>query len=123
MNDIAAFSPDEEFLYIAESGRRVWLRDRVQPDRSVSDGILFLDPSSDKAPGGPDGRRVDKQGNLYGSGPGGVWIISPEGKHIGTIRVPEPVSNVAWGDRHGQTLYTFQGTREILSLQNFSRST
>ena len=52
-----AFSPDEKFLYTAESGRKVWLRYRVQPDGSVSDGDVFLDPSSDKAPGGPDGIR------------------------------------------------------------------
>jgi gluconolactonase len=105
-----AFSPDEKFLYIAESGRKVWLRYRVQPDGSVTDGRLFRDPSSEKAPGGPDGIRVDNQGNLYGSGPGGVWIISPEGKHLGTIRVPEPVSNVAWGDKDAQTLYITAST-------------
>jgi gluconolactonase len=105
-----AFSPDEKFLYIAESGRKVWMRYRVQPGGAVSDGTLFLDPSSDKAPGGPDGIRVDKKGNLYGSGPGGVWIISAEGKHLGTIKVPERVSNVAWGDRDGKTLYITAST-------------
>jgi gluconolactonase len=105
-----AFSPDEKFLYIAESGKNVWMRYRVQHDGSVSDGTLFLDPSLDKAPGGPDGIRVDQKGNLYGSGPGGVWIISPEGKHLGTITVPERVSNVAWGDKDGKTLYITAST-------------
>ena len=105
-----AFSPDEKFLYIAESGRKVWLRYRVQPDGSVSDGTLFLDPSSDKAPGGPDGIRVDEKGNLYASGPGGVWVISPAGKHLGTIKVPEVVSNVAWGDEDRKTLYITAST-------------
>jgi gluconolactonase len=105
-----AFSPDEKFLYIAESGRNVWLRYRMNPDGTVGDGALFLDPSSDKSPGGPDGIRVDKKGNLYGSGPGGVWIISPEGKHLGTIKVPERVSNVAWGDNDGKTLYITAST-------------
>jgi gluconolactonase len=105
-----AFSPDEKFLYIADSGRKVWLRYRVQADGSVSDGALFCDPSGDKAAGGPDGIRVDQRGNLYGSGPGGVWIISPEGKHLGTIKVSEVVSNVAWGDADGKTLYITAST-------------
>jgi gluconolactonase len=104
------FSPDEKYLYIADSGKKIWLRYRVQPDGSVSDGALFLDASHDSAPGGPDGIRVDKEGNLYGAGPGGVWIISPGGKHLGTIKVPEPVSNVGWGDKDGQTLYITAST-------------
>jgi len=110
-----AFSPDEKYLYIAESGKKVWLRYRVQPDGSVSDGALFLDPFADKttdpkAAGGPDGIRVDKKGNLYGSGPGGVWIISPDGKHLGTVKVPERVANVAWGDKDAKTLYITAST-------------
>ena len=105
-----AFSPDEKFLYVAESGTKQWLRYRVQTDGSLTDGMLFLDASTDPADGGPDGLRVDKEGNIYGSGPGGVWIISAEGKHIGTIKVPERVSNVAWGDADGKTLYITAST-------------
>jgi gluconolactonase len=105
-----AFSPDEKFLYVAESGKKVWMRYRVQSDGSVTDGIVFLDPSSDPAKGVPDGMRLDKNGNIYSSGPGGVWIISPEGKHTGTIKVPEVVSNVAWGDKDGKTLYITAST-------------
>jgi gluconolactonase len=104
------FSPDEKYLYIADSGKKIWMRYRVQPDGSVTDGALFLDASHDGAPGGPDGIRVDKKGNLYGAGPGGVWIISPEGKHLGTIKVPEAVSNVAWGDEDAKTLYITAST-------------
>ena len=105
-----AFSPDEKFLYIAESGRKVWLRYRVQPDGSVIDGAVFLDPTSDKTPGVPDGMRVDEKGNIYSSGPGGVWVISPAGKHLGTIKIPEVVSNVAWGDKDRKTLYITAST-------------
>jgi gluconolactonase len=105
-----AFSPDEKYLYIAESGLKVWFRYKVQADGSVTDGEQFLDAKPDSTPGGPDGMRVDKKGNIYGSGPGGVWIISPEGKHLGTIKVPEIVANVAWGDKDAKTLYIVAST-------------
>ncbi len=105
-----AFSPDEKVLYIADSGDKVWMRYTVHPDGSVSDGKLLLDAKTDKTPGGPDGIRVDKKGNIYGAGPGGVWIISPEGKHLGTIKVPEVVANVAWGDKDAKTLYITAST-------------
>jgi gluconolactonase len=105
-----AFSPDEKFLYIAESGKKVWMRYRVQPDGSVSEGIVFLDPAAGPTDGVPDGVRVDKKGNIYSSGPNGVWIISPEGKHIGTIKVSERVGNLAWGDKDGKTLYIVAST-------------
>jgi gluconolactonase len=105
-----AFSPDEKTLYIADSGKKVWMSYRVHPNGSVSDGKLLLDASGEKAPGGPDGIRVDKTGNIYGAGPGGVWIISPEGKHLATIKVPEVVSNVAWGDADGKSLYITAST-------------
>jgi len=105
-----AFSPDEKTLYIADSGKKIWMSYRVHADGSVSDGKLLLDASGEKDPGGPDGIRVDKKGNIYGSGPGGVWIISPQGKHLATIKVPEVVSNVAWGDADGKTLYITAST-------------
>jgi gluconolactonase len=60
--------------------------------------------------------KVDKQGNIYSAGPGGVWILSPEGKHLGTIQVPETVGNVAWGDRDGKTLY-IAGSTSIYSIR------
>jgi gluconolactonase len=105
-----AFSPDEKYLYIAESGKKQWLRYTVQPDGSVKDGMVLLDASSETGVGGPDGMRVDKKGNIYGSGAGGVWIISPAGKHLGTIKIPEKVANVAWGDKDGRTLYITAST-------------
>lgn len=100
-----AFSPDEKTLYIADSGKKAWMSYPVKADGSVGEGKLLLDASGEKEAGGPDGIRVDKKGNIYGAGPGGVWIISQEGKHLGTIKVPEVVGNVAWGDKDGKTLY------------------
>lgn len=105
-----AFSPDEKFLYVADSGKKFWRRYPVKPDGTVGDGELFLDASSDPAKGAPDGLRVDVKGNIYSSAPGGVWIISPNGKHLGTIRVPEVTSNVAWGDEDKKTLYITAST-------------
>ena len=100
-----AFSPDERTLYVSDSGKKIWMSYPVKADGSVGEGKLLSDASADKAPGGPDGIRVDKKGNIYGAGPGGVWVISPEGKHLATIKVPEVVSNVAWGDADAKSLY------------------
>ena len=55
-------------------------------------------------------RDPDVKGNIWDSGPGGVWIISPEGKHLGTILTPERLSNLAWGDADGKTLYITAST-------------
>jgi gluconolactonase len=105
-----AFSPDEKYLYVSDSGKLVWMRYTVQADGSVSNGAVFMDTKGGKGVGGPDGIKVDSKGNLYGSGPGGVWIISPTGKHIATIGVPERVGNLAWGDTDGKTLYITAST-------------
>jgi gluconolactonase len=105
-----AFSPDESVLYVSDSGKKVWMRYRVKPDGTVADGKVLLDASSFAGPAGPDGIKVDKQGNIWGAGFGGVWVISPAGKHIGTIHVPERVGNLAWGDQDGKTLYITAST-------------
>ena len=105
-----AFSPDEKYLYISDSGKKLWMRYPVNADGSAGEGSVFLDASSDPAKGNPDGMRVDKKGNLYSAGPGGVWIISPVGKHIATLLLPEIVSNVAWGDKDDKTLYITAST-------------
>ena len=100
------FSPDEKYLYINNSEpKKFWMRYTVQPDGTLKDGKLFFDASSDPRVGSPDGMKVDQQGNLYSAGPGGVWIFSPEGKHLGTIDIPERVGNLAWGDADHKTLY------------------
>jgi gluconolactonase len=105
-----AFSPDEKYLYVSDSGKLVWMRYDVKADGSVTNGVVFMDTKGGKGVGGPDGIKVDTKGNLYGSGPGGVWIMSPAGKHIATIGVPERVGNLAWGDKDGKTLYITAST-------------
>jgi gluconolactonase len=100
-----ALSPDEKILYITAPGSTIRRYD-VQPDDTVTNGRLFIDMSADKSgPGGPDGMRVDSKGNVYSSGPGGVWIISPEGKHLGTIRIPERFASFGFGDADYRMLY------------------
>jgi gluconolactonase len=102
-----AFSPDEKYLYIAVSDHQnmVWMRYDVKPDGMVTNGAVFCRADRSEGPGGPDGIKVDEQGNLYGAGPGGLWIISPQGKHLGTVKLPERAANCAWGDTDGRTLY------------------
>jgi gluconolactonase len=101
-----AFSPDEKYLYVNNSEpKKFWMRYTVKPDGTLTDGKVFFDASSDTREGAPDGMKVDQKGNVYSAGPGGVWIFSPEGKHLGTLVVPERVGNVAWGGADHKTLY------------------
>jgi gluconolactonase len=101
-----ALSPDEKTLYIANSDekKRIWMRYDVAADGSVSNGRLFADVTSEKEAGLPDGFKVDSQGNLWSSGPAGIWVFSPEGKHLGTLKTPEVPANCNWGG-DGKTLY------------------
>jgi gluconolactonase len=101
-----AFSPDEKYLYVNNSQpKKLWMRYTVKPDGTVTDAKLLLDVTPDNRPGVPDGMKVDVQGNIYSAGPGGIWIISPEGKPLGTILVPGRTSNVAWAGPDRKTLY------------------
>ena len=101
-----AFSPDEKYLYVDNSEpEKLWMRYRVQADGTLTDGKVFFDATSDPRPGAPDGLKVDHLGNVYSTGPGGILIFSPEGKHLGTLDIPERVGNVAWGGADHKTLY------------------
>jgi gluconolactonase len=101
-----ALSPDEKYLYVNNSEpKKIWMRYRVQPDGSLADAKLFYDATSDQRPGSPDGMKVDEEGNIYSTGPGGVWIFSPEGKPLGTILISEKAANVAWAGPDRKTLY------------------
>jgi gluconolactonase len=100
-----AFSPDEKYLYANGSRDKFVKRYEVQPNGTLSNGMMFIDISKDPTPGITDGLRVDSKGNLYETAAGGVWIISPEGKHLGTILTPELAANVEFGDADRETLY------------------
>jgi gluconolactonase len=80
------------------------MRYDVAADGSVSNGRVFADVSSEKEAGLPDGFKVDSRGNVWSSGPAGIWVFSPAGKHIGTLKMPETPANCNWGD-DGKTLY------------------
>ncbi|HET9270502.1 MAG TPA: SMP-30/gluconolactonase/LRE family protein [Vicinamibacterales bacterium] len=102
-----AFSPDERYLYVAnwDPKKKVVMRYPVNADATLGTGELFFDMTSAPGEDALDGVKVDVRGNLYVSGPGGLWILSPEGRHLGTIVGPEHPHNLAWGDDDGRTLY------------------
>src|SRR5688572_20024425 len=101
-----ALSPDEKTLYVANSdpNRKIWMRYDVAANGTVSNGKVFADVTAHTEDGLPDGLKVDAQGNVYATGPGGVWVFSPDGKHLGTIKPPEVPANCGWGD-DGKSLY------------------
>ncbi|MGH9439260.1 MAG: SMP-30/gluconolactonase/LRE family protein [Terriglobia bacterium] len=100
-----AFSPGEKYLYVDDTSKKTIMRFEALPDGGIADGQVFIDMKSDTVPGAPDGMKVDREGNVYCTGPGGIWIISTDGKHLGTIKAPEIPANLAWGDRDGKALY------------------
>jgi gluconolactonase len=108
-----AFSPDENKLYVSDVdfARSAWRVYDVKPDGTVANGRVFADASQwKKAPFfGPDGFKVDKDGNIFGARPGGISIFAPDGTRLGSIETGMPTSNVAWGD-DGTTLYVTGGT-------------
>jgi gluconolactonase len=100
-----AFSPDEKYLYLNGSADNFVNRYEVKPDDTIANGTLFFDMRQDNRPGVADGMRVDSAGNVYETGPGGVWIVGPDGKHLGTITAPQRPINIGFGDADMKTLY------------------
>ena len=100
------FSPDGKTAYVANSdaSMKVWMAYDVNDDGMFENGRVFYDVTEDAAPGLPDGLKLDVNGNIYATGPGGVWIFTPAGEHIGTIQPDEVPANVAWGD-DGSSMY------------------
>lgn len=103
-----AFSPDEKTLYVAQSdsAAAIWKAFPVKDDGTLGPGKLFYDATAnmDKLPGAPDGLEVDREGNLFATGPGGVYVLTPQGELLGRLSTGERTANVAWGD-DGSTLY------------------
>jgi gluconolactonase len=108
-----AFSPDEKKLYVsnADPSNAVWMVYDVGPDGHVVNGrVLFNATASTKSKKGvPDGMKVDREGNLFAAGPGGIYVIGPDGAHLGSIETGVPTGNVAWGE-DGSTLFITSNT-------------
>ena len=103
-------SPDEKTLYVANSDpeRAVWLRFDLGDDDSASDGELFVDATGevgDANPGLPDGMSVAQGGEIFATGPGGVWVLHPDGRRLGTVRLPVPAANCVLGGDDGSELW------------------
>ncbi len=100
-----AFSPDGKRFYVDDSQQRNIRLYDVAPDGSLSNGHIFGEEPGGKDDGVPDGIKVDVHGNLFITGPKGIWVWDPAGKHIGTIALPEQPANLAWGDKDYRSLY------------------
>ncbi len=108
-----AFSPDERFLYVGnwDPARKVIMRYPVRPDGTLEAGEVFFDITH-RVPGEEawDGIKVDDQGHVFAAGPEGIYVLDPNGRHLGTIATPEHVANFAWGDSDRRTLYITAST-------------
>jgi gluconolactonase len=98
-----AFSPDESVLYIDDSAHKHIRAFDVRPDGTLTGSRILLDMASED-PGVPDGLKVDVHGNVFCTGPGGIWVCRPDGVPLGRIALPELPANLAWGE-DGSVLY------------------
>jgi len=115
-----AFSPDGRRLYIDDSERREIRVYDFGPNAELSNGRLFGTEAGPPKSGVPDGMRVDRQGNLFVTGPPGIWVWDPSGKHLGTIVMPEQPANLAWGGPDYRTLY-ITATTSVYRLKTRTR--
>jgi sugar lactone lactonase YvrE len=100
-----AFSPGEKTLYVDDTAEMHIRAFDVLPDGTLANGRVFVDMREPGKDGVPDGMKVDVLGNVFCTGPGGIWVLSPEGEAVGRIEVPEVPANLAWGNADGKTLY------------------
>jgi gluconolactonase len=102
-----AFSPDERFLYVGnwDLESKVIMRYEVDASGAARDATVFADLTAEPGDDALDGLKVDAAGNVYACGPGGIWILGPDGERLGLLRLPEDPHNMTWGDADGRTLY------------------
>ncbi|MBK5293216.1 MAG: SMP-30/gluconolactonase/LRE family protein [Acidobacteriia bacterium] len=101
------FTPGEKTFFVANSdpARKIWMRFDVTTEGTLSNGSVFADVTGETAGGLPDGMKLDQEGTLYCTGPGGIWVFLPDRKLLGKIHFPEIPANLHWGDADAQTLY------------------
>jgi gluconolactonase len=117
-----AFSPDGKRLYVDDSEQRNIRVYDVADDGSLRNGRIFGEEPGSKVDGVPDGIKVDKTGNLFVTGPKGIWVWDAQGHHLGTIAMPEQPANLTWGDKDYRTLYITATTsvyRLSMKVQGF----
>jgi gluconolactonase len=115
-----AFSPDGKHFYVDDSEQRNIRVYDVGPDASLSNGRIFGEEPGGPHEGVPDGIRVDLDGNLFVTGPKGIWVWDAQGHHLGTIEMPEQPANLAWGDKDFRTLY-ITATTSVYRLRTKTR--
>jgi gluconolactonase len=100
-----AFSPEGTRFYVDDSEKRNIRVYDFRPGGTLGTGRIFGEEPGSKGEGVPDGMKVDLAGNLFVTGPGGIWVWDASGRHLGTIFLPEQPANLAWGDADLGTLY------------------
>jgi gluconolactonase len=115
-----AFSPDSKKFYVDDSEQRNIRVYDFQPDGSLSNGRIFASEAGPQKGGVPDGMKFDRDGNLYVTGPEGIWVWAANGQHLGTIVMPEQPANLAWGDPDYGTLY-ITATHSVYKLRTNTR--
>jgi gluconolactonase len=115
-----AFSPDGRKFYVDDSEQRNIRVYNVAADGSLSNGRIFGDEPGGKNDGVPDGIKVDDKGNLFVTGPKGIWVWDANGNHLGTIVMPEQPANLTWGDPQYNTLY-ITATTSVYRLETKTR--
>jgi gluconolactonase len=108
------FSPDESILYIDDTERMHVRAFDVQSDGTIANGRIFAEEEGEGS--APDGMKIDVHGNVYLTGPGGIWIFDTSGQHLGVLQTPERAANLGWGGDDWSTLFITAST-SVYSIQ------